>query len=132
MIALLITLSIYSIPVVASGHWWFIQLGFSSLVYISLIYHFAKIRERTALIGIELINLACIFIFAYNYFLKLPENIVTANIYYIIQACFFLELIVIVGGIALGVSRRYTNHSSANNPWHPFDRRNNLLFEGSI
>jgi putative Mn2+ efflux pump MntP len=132
MNALLITLSIYAIPVYLTGILWFLQLGFSSLIYIMLIYHFAKIRERTVLIGIELINLTCITTTFYNFYISKSQSFVSVNITDIILACFLAELVIILGGLAIGVRKRHTTIRRPDSVSDTRDRRFFLLSENTL
>ncbi len=115
MRALLITLAVYAIPVFTTGIMWYLQLALSSLLYIGLIYHYSKVRERSILIGIEFINLSCITTAFFCDYILHAENFVTLYIADIINACFFTELLVVIGGLMIGVRQRYTgvgNNSS--------------------
>lgn len=132
MNALLITLAIYAIPVYATGILWFLQLGFSSLIYIMLIYHFSKIRERTVLIGIELINLTCITTTFYNFYISKSQSFVSVNITDIILACFLAELVIILGGLAIGVRKRHTTIRRPDSVSDTRDRRFFLLSENTL
>lgn len=105
MNALLITLFAYAIPATFTGLAWYAQASTTSVLYMVLIYHFSKSRERLALIVVEFFSFSCIvFSFASKYFFD-SQNFVRANITDIMTAVFLIELL-ISGGIALGVHRR--------------------------
>ncbi len=106
MTALLITLGVYAVPIFTKGVWWFVQMTLLSFIYIALIYHFSKIRERMWLIGVESINLICLFIYFIEYSITHTHSFVSAASPYIIQTCFFLEVVIILGGLAIGVRKR--------------------------
>lgn len=106
MNALLITLGVYAVPIFTHGVWWFVQMTFLSLIYIAMIYHYSKIRERAWLIGVEFVNLACLFVYFVEYSITHTHSFVSAHSPFIIQACFFLELLIILGGLAIGVRKR--------------------------
>lgn len=132
MNALLITLAVYAIPVYATGILWFLQLGFCSLIYIMLIYYFAKIRERAILIVIELINLTCITTTFYNFYISKSQSFVSANITDIITACFLAELLVVLGGLAIGVRKRDTTIRGSDSASDTRDSRFFLLSESNL
>jgi hypothetical protein len=127
MIALLITLGVYAVPIFTKGVWWFVQMTLLSFIYIALIYHYSKIRERLWLIGIESVNLICLFVYFIEYFLTHTNSFVSAHSPLIIQACFFLELLVILGGLAIGVRKRNKVLGASDSNRDPFNRRNFLL-----
>lgn len=105
MNAILITLFAYAIPATFTGLAWYAQASTTSVLYMILIYHFSRSRERLALIVVEFFSLSCIvFSFASKYFFD-SQNFVRANITDIMTTVFFIELL-ISGGIALGVHRR--------------------------
>jgi hypothetical protein len=124
MNALLITLFAYAIPATFTGLAWYAQASTTSVLYMILIYHLSKSRERLALIVVEFFAFLCIvFSFASKYFFE-SENFVRANIADIMTAVFLIELL-ISGGIALGVHRRSAalrnNHSDSD---QSINRRN--------
>lgn len=104
--ALLITLAIYAIPSMFHGKFWFIQASVSSILYIILIYHFAKIRERGILIGVEFISMACIATSFYQFYVVHSSNFISDNIAAILNAVFFLEIFIVMLGGAIGVRKR--------------------------
>lgn len=86
-----------------------------SFIYIALIYHYSKIRERFWLIAVESVNLICLCIYFVeysftHYFVEYSAahtySFVSANSPIIIQTCFFLELLIVLGGLAIGVRKR--------------------------
>ena len=106
MSALLITLGVYAVPIFTHGIWWFVQMTLLSFVYIALIYHFSKVRERTWLIAVESFNLICLFVYFIEYCITHTNSFVSAASPVIIQSCSILELIIALGGIAVGVRKR--------------------------
>jgi len=127
MTALLITLGVYVVPIFTSGVWWFVQMTLLSFIYIVLIYHYSKIRERAWLIGVESVNLICLFIYFIEYSITHTHSFVSAGSPYIIQSCFFLELAIILGGLAIGVRKRNKVLGASDSNRDPFNRRNFLL-----
>jgi hypothetical protein len=126
MTALLITLGVYVVPIFTSGVWWFVQMTLLSFIYIVLIYHYSKIRERAWLIGVESVNLICLFIYFIEYSITHTHSFVSAGSPYIIQSCFFLELAIILGGLAIGVRKRNKVLGASDSNRDPFNRRNFL------
>lgn len=106
MSALLITLGVYAVPIFTKGIWWFVQMTLLSFIYIALIYHYSKMRERAWLIGVEFVNLACLFVYFVEYSITHTHSFISAHSPFIIQSCFILELLIILGGIAIGVRKR--------------------------
>jgi hypothetical protein len=136
MSALLITLGVYAVPIFTKGVWWFVQMTLLSLIYIALIYHLSKIRERLWLIGIEAVNLICLVIYFIDYSITHIFNAGAININksaielgspYIIQACFFLELVIILGGLAIGVRKRNKVLGAGDSNRDTFNWRNYLF-----
>jgi len=125
MVALLITLFVYLIPTVTTGFFWYVQMGLSSVFYIILIYHFAKIRERLYLIVVEFISLLCLLLSLYN-------NFISDNLVYIINSAFILELMICIGGLALGVNRRDTSIRNSSDDNHRHNRIGLLFSEGVL
>ena len=125
MVALLITLFVYLIPTVTTGFFWYVQMGLSSVFYIILIYHFAKIRERLYLIVVEFISLLCLLLSLYN-------NFISDNLVYIINSAFILELMICIGGLALGVNRRDTSIRNPGDDNHRHNRIGLLFSEGVL
>jgi sulfite exporter TauE/SafE len=107
MSALLITLGVYAVPIFTKGIFWFVQMTLLSFIYIALIYHYSKIRERAWLIGVEFVNLACLFVYFVEYSITHTHSFISASSPFIIQACFVLEMLIIVGGMAIGVRKRH-------------------------
>lgn len=105
MNALLITLFAYAIPATFTGLAWYAQASTTSVLYMVLIYHFSKSRERLALIVVEFFSLSCIAFSFFSAYIFHAQNFVRANITDIMTAVFLIELL-ISGGIALGVHRR--------------------------
>lgn len=127
MSALLITLGVYAVPIFTKGIFWFVQMTFLSLIYIALIYHYSKIRERAWLIGVEFINLACLFVYFVEYSITHTHSFISAHSPIIIQACFILELLIILGGIAIGVRKRSKVLRSGGTDRDTFNWRNYLF-----
>ncbi len=136
MTALLITLGVYVVPIFAKGVWWFVQMTLLSFIYIALIYHYSKIRERFWLIGVEAVNLICLFIFFIDYsmthifnagVISTDKSAVEIASPYIIQTCFFFEVVIILGGLAIGVRKRNKILGAGDSDRNSFDRRNFLL-----
>jgi len=127
MSALLITLGVYAVPIFTKGVWWFVQMTLLSFIYIALIYHYSKIRERAWLIGVEFVNLACLFVYFVEYSVTHTHSFVSAGSPYIIQVCFILEMLIIIGGLAIGVRKRHKILRSGDSNRNPFNRRNFLL-----
>lgn len=126
MNALLITLFAYAIPATFTGLAWYFQASVTSVLYIVLIYHFAKARERLLLIVVEFVSLACISFSFYSAYIIDSQNYVRANITDIMTAVFLIELL-ISGGIALGVSRRSTTLRRDHSDSDQSINRNNLF-----
>jgi len=114
----------YAIPATFAGLAWYAQASTTSVLYMILIYHFSKSRERFALIVVEFFAFLCIvFSFASKYFFD-SQNFVRANIADIMTIVFFIELL-ISGGIALGVhSRRSALRSDHSDSDQSINRRN--------
>jgi hypothetical protein len=127
MSALLITLGVYAAPIFTKGVWWFVQMTLLSFIYIALIYHYSKIRERLWLIGVEFVNLACLFVYFVEYSITHTHSFVSAGSPYIIQACFILEMLIIMGGLAIGVRKRNKVLGASDSNRDPFNRRNFLF-----
>lgn len=127
MNALLITLGVYAVPIFTHGIWWFVQMTLLSFIYIALIYHFSKIRERAWLIGVETVNLVCLFVYFVEFCITHTHSFVSAYSPVIIQTCFFLELLIILGGLAIGVRKRNKILGPGDSNRDSFDRRNLLL-----
>jgi len=136
MTALLITLGVYVVPIFTNGVWWFVQMTLLSFIYIVLIYRYSKIRERLWLIVVEAVNLICLVIFFIDYSMTHIFNagVISANKSvieiaspYIIQTCFFLELLIILGGLAIGVRRRNKILGAGDSNRDSLSRRNFLL-----
>lgn len=127
MNALLITLGVYAVPIFTHGIWWFAQMTFLSFIYIALIYHYSKIRERAWLIAIEFINLAFLFAYFVEYCVTHTKSFVTVYSPFIIQACFFLELLIIIGGLLIGVRKRNQVLRNSHTNSDSFNRRDFLF-----
>lgn len=127
MNALLITLGVYAVPIFTSGVWWFVQMTLLSFIYIALIYHYSKIRERAWLIAVESVNLVCLFVYFVEYSITHTQSFVVAYSPFIIQICFFLELLIILGGLALGVRKRSKVLGASNTNRDSLNRRNFLF-----
>jgi hypothetical protein len=128
MKALLITLFAYAIPATFTGLAWYAQASTTSVLYMVLIYHLSKSRERFALIVVEFFAFLCIvFSFSSKYFFE-SENFVRANITDIMAIVFFIELL-ISGGIACGVGRRSTAIRSNTTDSNKHPNRDNLCNE---
>jgi hypothetical protein len=127
MSALLITLAVYVVPIFTKGIWWFVQMTLLSFIYIALIYHYSKMRERAWLIGVEFVNLACLFVYFVEYCITHTQSFVSAHSPFIIQACFILELLIILGGLAIGVRKRHKVNRAGDPNRDTFDWRNYLL-----
>jgi len=106
MSALLITLGVYAVPIFTKGIFWFVQMTLLSFIYIALIYHYSKMRERAWLIGVEFVNLACLFVYFVEYCITHTHSFISVSSPFIIQACFVLEMLIIMGGMAIGVRKR--------------------------
>lgn len=132
MSALLITLGVYAVPIFTKGIFWFVQMTLLSFIYIALIYHYSKIRERAWLIGVEFVNLACLFVYFVEYSITHTHSFISAHSPIIIQSCFILELLIILGGIAIGVRKRSKVLRAGGSNWNPFDWRDNLLNKGGL
>lgn len=105
MNSLLITLFAYAIPATFTGLAWYAQASTTSVLYMILIYHLSKSRERLALIVVEFFSLSCIAFSFFSAYIFHSQNFVRANIADIMTIVFLIELL-ISGGIALGVHRR--------------------------
>lgn len=127
MSALLITLGVYAVPIFTKGIWWFVQMTLLSFIYIALIYHYSKMRERAWLIGVEFVNLACLFVYFVEYSITHTHSFISASSPIIIQACFILELLIILGGIAIGVRKRSKVLRASDSDSDPSNRRDYLL-----
>lgn len=127
MNALLITLGVYAVPIFTHGVWWFVQMTLLSFIYIALIYHYSKIRERAWLIGIESVNLVCLFVYFVEYSITHTHSFVSAHSPVIIQTCFFLELLIVLGGLAIGVRRRDKVLGARDSNRDTLNRRNFLF-----
>lgn len=127
MNALLITIGVYAVPIFTHGVWWFVQMTLLSFIYIALIYHYSKIRERAWLIAIESINLVCLFVYFVEYSVTHTKSFVSDYSPIIIQACFFLELLIILGGLAIGVRKRNKVLGAGDSNRNTFSRRNFLF-----
>lgn len=132
MNALLITLAIYAIPVFTKGQYWYIQLALSSVLYIILIYHFARIRERVYLIGVEFINLSCIATAFASLYIFQSQNFITSYITDIIQTAFIAEIMIILTGAAIGVRKRDTTMGSNRSDRNKSDYRFSVSFKDFI
>jgi hypothetical protein len=130
MNALLITLGIYAIPVWFTGLLWYAQASTSSILYIILIHKYSKTRERLPLIVVEIINLLLILFCFVTKYLIVNQNFVRANIADIMLTVFLIELLISVGGIALGVSRRNTTLRNTPASNRPSSYRDNLSIVG--
>lgn len=127
MSELLITLGVYAVPIFTKGIWWFVQMTLLSFIYIALVYHYSKMRERAWLIGVEFVNLACLFVYFVEYSITHTHSFISASSPIIIQACFILELLIILGGIAIGVRKRSKVLRSGGSDRNPFNWRNYLF-----
>lgn len=127
MNALLITLGVYFVPIFTKGVWWFVQMTLLSFIYIAMIYHYSKIRERLWLIGIETVNLICLFVYFVEYSITRTHSFVSVGSPYIIQSCFFLELLIILGGLVIGVRRRNKILGAGDSNRNTLGRRNYLF-----
>ncbi len=136
MTALLITLGVYVVPIFTKGAWWFFQMTLLSFIYIFLIYRYSKIRERLWLIAVEAVNLICLCIYFVDYSMTHIFNagVISTNKSaieiaspYIIQTCFFLEVVIILGGLAIGVRKRDKILGAGDSDRNSFDRRNFLF-----
>jgi hypothetical protein len=108
MIALLVTLLVYSVPnayPLGGGPWW-VYIGTCSLLYVLLIYLLCESNLKTPLVTIECFCLACVTTAFYQGHFSSGESFVSANIADIIQYCFMAELAVALGGLALGIYHR--------------------------
>jgi len=108
MVALLLTLLVYSMPnsyPFEQTHWW-VYIGTCSLSYVLLIYLLCESNLKTPLVTIECFCLACVTTAFYQGHFSSGESFVSANIADIIQYCFMAELAVALGGLALGIYHR--------------------------
>lgn len=117
----------YAVPIFAHGVWWFVQMTFLSLIYIALIYHYSKIRERAWLIAVESVNLICLFVYFVEYSITHTQSFLSANSPIIIQTCFFLELLIVLGGLAIGVRKRDKVLGARDSNRDTLNRRNFLF-----
>ena len=101
-------------------------MTFLSFIYIALIYHFSKMRERVYLIGVESINLICLCMYFVEYVFKM-HSFIGASSPIIIQACFILELLIIMGGMAIGVRKRSKVLRASDSDSDPSNRRDYLF-----
>ncbi len=136
MSALLITLGVYAVPIFTKGVWWFFQMTLLSFIYIYLIYHYSKIRERLWLIAVEAVNLICLCIYFVDYskthifnegVVSINKSAIELGIPYIIQTCFFLEALIVLGGLTIGVRKRNKVLGASDSNCDTFNWRNFLL-----
>jgi hypothetical protein len=132
MSALLITLGVYAVPIDEKGIFWFVVMTRLSFIYIVLIYHFSKIRERDWLVGVESVNLVCLVVYFVEYSITHTNSFISVGSPFIIKACFYLELLIILGGWAIGVRKRHKVLRAGGSNWNPFDWRDNLLTKGGL
>jgi hypothetical protein len=128
MNAILITLFAYAIPATFTGLAWYAQASTTSVLYMVLIYHLSKSRERLALIVVEFFSLSCIAFSFFSAYIFHSQNFVRANIADIMTIVFLIELL-ISGGIALGVHRRSAALRSNTTDSNKHSNRDNLCDE---
>jgi len=104
-LALLITLSIYSIPPMlynVSGHWAWIDAAFWSCTYVVLIYRYAKTRLMPLMLAAESLALFSMMIAFTEHYVVKQDWFFYQNYESIINVCFAAELIIIAVGVIDG------------------------------
>jgi len=111
-VALAITLLIYYLPslgyYVADKYLW-LHNALLSVMYIALIYNFAKIRLMPLLIAVETMAVITTFAACFQFDVLQTKGIFYSNYEQIINACYIAELIIIGVGILNGGSLKSIN-----------------------
>lgn len=112
ILSLLITISIYYLPSmiynVADKYLW-LHNALLSVIYIALIYNFAKIRLMPLLLAIETIAIMATFAACLQFDILHSKGFFYSNYEQIINACYISELIIIGVGILNGGSLKSIN-----------------------
>jgi len=106
-LSLIITISIYYLPslgyYVADKYLW-VHNALLSVIYIALIYNFAKIRLMPLLIAVETMAVITTFAACFQFDVLQTKGIFYRNYEQIINACYIAELIIIgIGAVSGGV-----------------------------